>query len=503
MHWPKRFRRFARDGILVALGLAALGLPLAVYLARGAAERWVRMKVSCGNFQGLRHQMALALRSEAANARIGLTLRATAGSEEMLDLVDAGALDMALVQGGLGPGNRKNVRQVAALHVEPLHLLVKEEAFDEVAANLAALKGKSINLSVPLSGTHALASEVLKFAGLNPGPGGDYRTETLGYEQLVGESDRDRLPDAVFMVSMLPSPVARRLVARHRYRLVPLPFAAAFALDAMMPEEAPSPRSGRINSVRRTYVYDTLIPAFTYGVKPAVPPEMIHTLGTRLLLVANKDADPRAVARLLDVVFSTPFSQRAHPPLDPKLLELPPELPVHEGTLLYLERNKPLIAADVIDAIEKEVSIAGGVLGALFFLWQLVRRQYRRQRDRGFEHYILRVMEIDRQTLEQESAARIDLGGLLKLQQDLMRMKQEALEKFAQGELGGEELISGFLEHVSDAREQLTRLILHERQTLEKTARHEGRPLPILWHEAVSDRPDPPVPEMPEPDPAR
>ena len=56
-----------------------------------------------------------------------------------------------------------------------------------------------------------------------------------------------------------------------------------------------------------------------------------------------------------------------------------PELPPHEGTLTYLGRNKPLIAENVVDLLEKEVSIAGGILGGLFFLRQWLRRSYRRR----------------------------------------------------------------------------------------------------------------------------
>ena len=59
----------------------------------------------------------------------GLSLRivGTRGSLEALSRVDSGELDLALVQGGLDPKFHPNVRQVAALHVEPMHLLVKEE----------------------------------------------------------------------------------------------------------------------------------------------------------------------------------------------------------------------------------------------------------------------------------------------------------------------------------------------------------------------------------------
>jgi hypothetical protein len=146
-----------------------------------------------------------------------------------------------------------------------------------------------------------------------------------------------------------------------------------------------------------------------------------------------------------------------------------------------------VIAGDVVDLVEKELSILGALLGALFFLGQWLRRRYRRQRDQGFQAYILRVTDIERRGMTLERAATLDLAELLGLQKELSVLKGEALDKFAEGILEGEELMSGFLSHVSDTRDYLTRLILHERELLEKQARHQGRESQILWHEALGN----------------
>jgi hypothetical protein len=318
----------------------------------------------------------------------------------------------------------------------------------------------------------------LEFLGLAPGPGG-YTPSTLSYAQLLDEPTRDKLPDAVFTVSLPPSPIAKSLVARRGFRLVPLPFATAFALDE--PADA-SPRRGIV----RSEVADALIPAFTYSVDPPVPAEPTRTLGTRLLLVAHKDVSPEAIGRVLDVAFNTRFSRLAPPVLDPKILDVPSALPAHAGTRAYLDRNKPLIAEDVIDVLEKELSIAGVVAGALFFLWQWFRRQIRRRHDLGFGHYLRQVLDVERRAQELESSAEIDLAELLRLQHELGRLRCEALERFAAGELGGEELMSGFLAHAADARSYLTRLILHVRDNLEAEAQAQGRPARALWQEALA-----------------
>src|SRR5262249_51021382 len=111
----------------------------------------------------------------------------------------------------------------------------------------------------------------------------------------------------------------------------------------------------------------------------------------------------------------------------------------------------------------------------------------RRQRELGFEAYLKRVTAIERQALELETSAMLDLKELLRLQSELSRLKGDALEKFAEGTLRGEELFSGFVGHVNDARNYLTRLILHERESLEKQARREQRSPEALWNEAVGE----------------
>ena len=324
---------------------------------------------------------------------LAIELQELPGSEGALQAVESGRLDAAFVQGGLEMVDNPGLRQVAALHVEPLHLLIKEEIHRAVARNLAELRGKVVNLGERGSGTYVLAREVMAFSGLRAGI--DYTDTTHSYADLERETDASRLPDAVFTVSTLPSPIARHLVVNHHYRLASLPFSEAFALGALDQDyDVPHRPAAAATRIERRHVYDAMIPAFAYQIEPGVPPEAIHTLGTRLLLVARKDLAATTVRRLLEVVFHSPFSQVLQPPLDARQLESPPELPWHDGTTEYVRRNSPLIAGDMIDLLEKEVSILGVLAGGVFCLSQWLRRQFRRRRERSFEAYILQVARV-------------------------------------------------------------------------------------------------------------
>ena len=82
---------------------------------------------------------------------------------------------------------------------------------------------------------------------------------------------------------------------------------------------------------------------------------------------------------------------------------------------------------------------------------------------------------------------RLELKELIRLQLEVSRLKAEAIQRFADGELEGEELVSGFITHVNDARDYLTRLILHVRDNLEDKAARESRSVETIWFEEVGE----------------
>jgi hypothetical protein len=143
----------------------------------------------------------------------------------------------------------------------------------------------------------------------------------------------------------------------------------------------------------------------------------------------------------------------------------------------------------VIDLMEKTTSMAGVIAGALFFLWQWIRQYNRRKRELSFESYMIKVANVEQRALDLELGPTLDLKELLVLQIELNRLKNDALLRFAEGKLEGEALISGFIAHVNDARNHLTRLILHERDNLENRAESEDRSAAALWAEALGKRP--------------
>lgn len=470
-----------RNLLFALAGLLLFGLA-AWFWFYAPRERPARLTLTAGSASGLRHQIARKLADEAARRGLAVEVIETAGSEDALDQVNAGRIDVALVQGGLTLGERTSVRQVAPLHVEPFHLLVKDELFADVSRNLLALRGKRVNLSDPGSGTHSLALAIFGFAGLSPRDEqgrGDFIATTLDSRELLALADRagrtgdaSAVPEAVCLVTSLPSPVARKLVTAAGYRLVPLPFGEAFSLGAVGEDESAARWLAKRGEVERMHVASTRIPAFTYRISPPVPPEPCPTLGTRLLVVARADLDARSVERLVEVIFEGPFAQASKPPLEARSLEQPPEFKWHDGTRRYQDRTKPLIADDLGNMMQRGAGVLGAVAGGLMFLYGAYQRWRLRQFETFFQEVrrvelVARGVEIDPDAPTEREALRVCL------EKRLSDLKCRALEQFTEGDLKAEGLMAGLLTLITDTRAALPQLLAS--RTVMPSGKDDGR----------------------------
>jgi hypothetical protein len=299
----------------------------------------------------------------------------------------------------------------------------------------------------------------------------------MSYDELK-KTEPGSLPDAIFTVSSLPSPIAGFMIEQRGYRLVPLTFGEALSLQAIN-ELGSSPS----NTIDKRLLFRTVIPNHTYSVRRAEPPKPLVTLGTRVLLIAHERVSADTIQHVLDSLFKSNIAQSQLEPLVPSLLDLPPEFPLHAGAEAFRQRSKPIIAGDAIDYFEKLLAIAGTLAGGTFFVYQWYAGSRRRTREASLANYIARVIAIEREALENERAAELDLSKLLSLQSELVEIKSEAVTKFVGGELQGEALIQGFLSLVNDARNQLTRLILHQREHIENISQHKPHATGKLWEQ--------------------
>lgn len=480
--------RRSHGRVALVLGLAALGAALLFAMWRRPPPHTPTVRLTPGPLDTTRAVVARKLAAAAATRGVRAHLVEAAGTREELEMVERGEADFALVSGAYRFGSWPEIRQVAPLYVEALHLLVKRELLPAVTAHIGALAGHTIDVGVPHTTSAGLAAAVLAFTGV----GENGRAPTIvnipwrELEPEVMHHDRAALPDAMFILATLPSKLAAALVREADYRLIPMPFAEAFRLDALITE---GPAEGPASEIERQHVVSTVVPAFTYSSEPAVPEAPLETLGARLLLVAGARVPPEDVEAVLAAVFSPRFARVVQPPLEPSVLSEAPRLELHPGTVAYIARNQPAITDETVDKLNNSIGILTALIGGGLFLWQWWRKRTEARLDEVFGGYMLRVAAVERRAAELELGATLALEPLIDLQREVLQLKSEALERFAAGDLGGQAALSDLLGPLNGARNHIGELLLHVRDNLEDQAEAEGRKASALWTEELAKGP--------------
>ncbi len=424
--------------VLIVLILLSLGISIYFYW-RGIQGNTYQLRMSAGSLHGRRTDIARALVEEANAPGIFIEIEGTQGSGEALQKVSEGRLDIALIQGGIE--TLPNVQQVAVLQREPLHVLVKP-GLDSLGLN--GLRGRRLNLSSPGSGSNLLSKEVLAFAGLSE----ETYTETnLSYSQIAQlprDSSMSQLPDAFFMVSSLPSGQAEILVKEYGYRLMEIPFGAAF-------------------SNQRFAVKEYWIPAYTYGLVPSVPQKRLKTLGTQLILIAHKSTPRQAINQLLNVIYGGDFARKANlPSLDEDNFLGALEYPIHPGARMYRNRDNPAITSEFVEYVENFRSFVFSLIIASFFIWQW----YARRKGLGIVRYLVELNQIELRVLNLEMHTDLEMGELIRMRNQLIKLKSEAIAHHSGQDFSirGEESLTSFLNHATHTSNYIHQLMARARQ---------------------------------------
>jgi hypothetical protein len=450
--------------LLVSVALFGFGVRQLFHLGRPAVYRLNALTDPEPNRQVLARRIA----AEARKRGLVLELSARAyPSLEGLKLVNApNPIDLAVVPGGVdGPAQFPNVRQVAALGIDPLHVMVRAELYEPAARSMAVLRGKRINCGPHSSVMRVLARDVLRFSGLRPPTGsdpGDYCDESVAPQDLLTRLDeiaglpaaeRARalaaLPDAALFLAPLPSLLARRLVAVAGYRMVSIPFTEAYTLDRFNLHDPQGAAEGEV--VDRSWIVPITVPLQLYGNDPPVPPEPCRTLGTWLLLVAYAPSDPEAVARLLEVIYESPLTGLIQPqPLRDQI----PQFELHRGTELYLRRHQPLLTPELLSQLGRLLGGLGAFVSGILALYGFLRILQLRRFESYYEE-IRRIVQVARGLEDDPDAPTGRDARRAYLLDQLDDLKSEAVLDFEEGGLRGEGLLAGVVALVNDTRSSL------------------------------------------------
>lgn len=476
-----------RLSILLVVGLLLIGIGLLTWVWEPSVRTY-QVKCAGGVASFNRYKILEYLKRHQQEVDLEVEIVETEGTSEAIARVQSGELDLALVNGLLRFPQADNIRQVATLTVEPMHLLVKEEFAEKVSQDFAELGALSINVGPEGSETSLLAGAVIKFLKLERVHPEGLRLVRLRFGGLLDllrqleESDaaktqeqRAKLPDAMFFSSTLPSPFVERMVRVAKYDLVPLPFTEAFAQISVEEEDFDR------DHVDQIHAETAEIPAFTYGGTNPVPQTNSSTFGCPLIVIAHKDLPDEVVRRLLDRIFSGAVNRLYQPP---HLSQVAPTYAFHPSSITYRDKDKPLVRADIANLIQQLLSVLGPLLGGCFALYSFYRwRQVLRFLERFRELQRLDLAAkgmLDLEDLPTESEARVAA-----LEARLSDLQSQVVDDFCKNYFYGDGVLENFLSVMQETRGYLR----HTQRTSTDSAARPDQTSPAPSQLAAKDPP--------------
>ncbi|MBW3596328.1 MAG: TAXI family TRAP transporter solute-binding subunit [Planctomycetes bacterium] len=291
-HWQMR-----TQWLLIGAAVMAAAL-LAGWLLREAPLP-PQIRIAAGAGGGMYHRVSELL-AERLREHVPRPVRVleTAGAYANRELLQTGQAELGLLQSDALMSRRLAV--VTPLYEEMVLVVVREGSGIE---SLAGLKGASVALGKPGSGTRNTALTVLEYYGIQDQ---DVSRSEASFSDLL----RDERIDGAFVISGFDSPALRRLLTRPELKLLPIDRALVIAesdhslkIARLEPDDVPAPMRGKI------------------------PDDGLLTLKTAAFLTVRADASPKLVRAALETIYRDehflereqliPLEQAAHWPLLP------------------------------------------------------------------------------------------------------------------------------------------------------------------------------------------
>jgi TRAP transporter TAXI family solute receptor len=200
-----------------AIGLALAGLALAASLALAQAPAFLRIATgnAAGTYDPVGRVIAQAI---SAPPQLAVTTVASNGSVDNVSAIAGGAVESGFVQADIafwaysatgvfqGRPRVEELRSIANLYPESVHLVVRKAL---KVRSVADLKGKTVSLDEPGSGTLLNAKAVLAAFGVGEG---DFLAQYLRPDQAA-QKMKDGAVDAFFFTGGFPAAAISELAS--------------------------------------------------------------------------------------------------------------------------------------------------------------------------------------------------------------------------------------------------------------------------------------------------
>ena len=424
---------------IVALVLIVGGFLSYRWLAN--EEQHTKIVIATGPESGTYHALGVAAaRVFEAEGVVGsaevLTTAGSVANMRLLSGEERGA-DLAFVQGDT-PTNG-DVRLVASLYSEVLHILLAKDAASEINT-IFDLRGRRVALGEEDSGTRQLAQHILEHFRIEVG-----EDLALG-PRATADALMSGTADAGFILTAIPSRLVAELAQKDAVRFLSLGDAQevgneADALALVIPS-----------------LQATTIPRSTYVNVPKRP---VRTVSVEALLVASRDLDPELVQRLTAAIFELRpgagglageelvVASRIRESYQPGAAVIP----YHRGAIAYYERSQPPFFVQYAEAISLGLTLLVGLYSAYIALREWMRRRMKNRIDA----YLLEVEDLA------DDLRNLSLEELIERRDTLDRVRQRAFSDLVSEKLLADESFTIFQDHLRSELASIEARILEQK----------------------------------------
>ena len=397
------------------------------------------LRFSTGSELGLYHSLAKEMKNviEAQHSDISIELMSSAGSNENIERLDSGEVELAMVQNDARGGIA--VRSIAGLYPEVLHLVCRKDAGIQ---SLSDLEGKSIGIGAIGSGTEQFASELLSFVGVSPQSDQIHR---MKFSEAITQLQTGKL-DAGFFLVGVGAAVIPEAWKKGQLFLVPL---TVDSVDSMPPEEAAHAFTDGFR-IHYPYVSPTTVPMMAYNGRPKRP---VPAMSVKAVFVCRDGVGSDIISRITRTLFEqrAVLSQKesALSNLDEQASQEHLQFPIHEGAEYFYRRREPGFLAEHAEAM-------GFVLTAIIIGWSVVtwgQRYYAQHRKNRIDKFYKEVNVVTRKL-----NSITDLLGVNQLEVHLNDIRQRASTELVEEKLAADNAYLIYQNMLNGCQEALVRV---------------------------------------------
>ncbi|MEZ6141149.1 MAG: TAXI family TRAP transporter solute-binding subunit [Zavarzinella sp.] len=427
--------------LLMILAIAALP-SVGIYFWFQSAERLPPViRIAAGKEEGLYDSFAKDF-ARQLHERTGRPVQVieTAGSDENLELLREGKVELALIQTvSLAP---EGVVGIAPLFEEPLYFITRK---DKKIRSMVDLEGKRVALGLNGSSMRRNSLTLLTHYDLSP-------ENMVDRVEHFSTLETDQGIDAALVTTGWMNPIIEKLLHNEQLQLVEIADADVLTL-------------------RYPWLKKATIPRGLYPNRTPLPPESVQTVAVTALLSTRADTSERLVAAAMSVLYETDI-RATYPALySAKEARDYDAAVMHSGVAKYHDPNADFKQlSDALELLSKSKEAIFGLVAFTLLIWGWIRRRRERAvaaadelQKTKLDHYIEMTLSVE---LEQMDFTEPET--LRKYLRKVTHIKQDALKELTSEKVRGDQLFAIFLSQCAALSEKIQMRMIYARVSEKK-----------------------------------